>query len=354
MPSFKLNMFSLSLVYRNAEVRPSRLFAATRNIILFFAFALPTFASASDKPNLLDKAIFEAIGLTPEKIIFQDLDPMSLSQSINYYIWRNFRRSENASGSDPEEIFLARDAQCQGRVLLMGAMLDRLGIQSRMVYLPDIGGGPHSVIEVKNRKGKYVVFDPLAGAFFSTKYPNGTPDLAISDLLSNPKKYMQRGFSPCDKNLANIAGGVPRDIKMPLRLESSHQFCSTHNSSFRLGIVNATFDEKSILEGAWYQAELKDGEWRPLDLVKSQKRACNISTEKSYMKISVPSGDIQSFKVSKSTRDQVIRIQKTGDYPDVLMAGFVPFPSEGSLSLVPDFSGTDIFIFRPTDRVVSI
>ena len=113
-------MFSFSLDYRNADVRPPRLFAATRNIILFFAFALPTYASALDKPNLLDKAIFEAIGLTPEKNHLSGLDPMFLSQSINYYIWRNFRRSKNASGSDPEEIFLARDAQCQGRVLLMG------------------------------------------------------------------------------------------------------------------------------------------------------------------------------------------------------------------------------------------
>ena len=55
------------------------------------------------------------------------------------------------------------------------------------------------------------------------------------------------------------------------------------------------------------------------------KREPAIFQQKSYMKISVLGGDIQSFKVSKSTQDQVIRIQKIGDYPDVLMAGFVPF-----------------------------
>lgn len=117
----------------------------------------------------------------------KNLSKLNVTIAINFYIWRNYERTANASGWDPVEIIRQKDAQCQGRAILMAYLLDFYNIKSMQIAFWQYPEN-HAVIGVEIEENYFSIFDPLNGSFFFNHNKNKI--LSIEDLKNKESLHM--------------------------------------------------------------------------------------------------------------------------------------------------------------------
>jgi hypothetical protein len=137
---------------------------------------------------------------------FQDRSAMEIGKILNHIVFNHCSNTQPHTGQkNKNELFEVCRTSCAGYAYVLRGLFAVYGIKTRYANLYNLPGqGNHTMVEAEIHPGKWALFDPTFGAFFSSNgRVNGTP-LSLEEIRFNltPESLSKHIFTAKKNNSA--------------------------------------------------------------------------------------------------------------------------------------------------------